>query len=190
MTFILSPIKVLAMLSILGIVGCATQVTEKPVEIKRSTVPFSEFKKVILVKSEIRKPYAGQAANIKAANKIDEILAGQIKSMFDQVEVVSYQEYEKNGISATTPKDTLVIRPIVKQIKFIGGAARFWAGAMAGSSVVIMDVNCIDAATKEIIGQAGYYRKAGAYSDPFGVGSNLMLNDIAIDISNYINNNK
>ena len=40
---------------------------------------------------------------------------------------------------------TLVIRPVVKQVKFISGGACFSAGAFDGSSVLILDFSFEDA---------------------------------------------
>jgi len=36
----------------------------------------------------------------------------------------------------------------------------------------------------------GFYRKYGAHSDAFGIGSNRMLSDVAQDAINYINVNR
>jgi hypothetical protein len=180
----------LATVIIALITGCATQVTEQPTETQRSSIKLGEFKKVILVKSAMPPELAEQGANIKAANKIDETLGLRIKGLFSNVSYATSDELKAMSFSQLSKGDTLVIKPNIKQIKFIGGAARFWAGAMAGSSVVVMDVTFNDAATSEIIGKTGTYRKAGAYSDVFGVASNRMLEDAAQDIMYYITANQ
>lgn len=177
-------------LSLFLVSACATQVTEKPSKVTRSTVSLSEFKKVILVKSEIAKPYAGQSANIKAVNKIDEVLALRLADVFDKVEVKTAQEVAEMDFSATQERDVLLIKPLVKQIKFIGGAARFMVGAMAGSSVVIMDTSFEDAKSGAQLSNPGFMRKAAAYNDAFGVGSNAMLADVAQDVATYADTNK
>ena len=92
-------------------------------------------------------------------------------------------------LSAGDNDKVLVIAPKIKQIKFIGGAARFWAGAMAGSFVVVMDVHFIDASTGELIVSPGFQRTAGAYSDAFGTASNRMLSDVAQDVAIYVQGN-
>jgi hypothetical protein len=189
--FMIKKIVKLSILTlIVSLVGCATQVTEQPTETKRASVKAGDFKKIILVASEIAPIYAEHGANIKAVNKIDEILATRITGSLDNVTVIKAEQLEESTISASQKGDILIIKPYVKQIKFIGGAARFWAGAMAGSSVVILDVILKDAATGEVIGKTGSYRRAGAYADPFGIGSNRMLEDAAQDIINYISANQ
>ncbi len=161
--------------------GCATQVTEQPNAVTAATVPLGSFDRTFLVKATIQAPYAGQGANIKAVNKIDEILARDLASILNDVTVVSAEEAQGMDMSG----NTLVVRPNVKQVKFIGGGARFFAGAWAGSSVVVMDVAFQDGATGAELANPGYYRKASAYGDGFGIGDNLMLSNVASDVVNY-----
>jgi hypothetical protein len=168
--------------------GCATQITEEPSKVTRATTNLSEFSRVILVKTEIAPTYADQGPNIKAVNKIDEILQQRIGGVLDNVEFKTRDELAAMKLSPNS--DVLVIKPYVKQIKFIGGAARFWAGAMAGSSVVIMDVSFERGQGGKYMSNPGFIRKAGAYTDAFGVASNRMLEDVAQDAINYISYNK
>lgn len=187
MSFTASSFRFLAVIfSLLLVSGCATQITEEPSKITRSTVNFGEYKKVILVKSAIAKPYANQSANIKAVKKIDEVLAQRLAAIFDNVEVKTAEEVAAMDFSTGADRDVLLVKPLVKQIKFIGGAARFWAGAMAGSSVVILDTSFEEAKTGKQLSNPGFLRKAGAYTDAFGVASNAMLSDVAQDVANYV----
>ena len=180
---------VLITLSTLFVSGCATQVTEEPSKITRSDIPFGQFDKVVLVKAEIAEEFAGHGANVKAANKIDEILAQKLSAQFGDFSVMTLEEAQQMFPGNTSNDNTLIIKPLIKQIKFIGGAARFWAGAMAGSSVVIMDTAFIDGNSGRVLSNPGYYRKAGAYTDIVGVASNEMLEDIAVDVANYTRTN-
>ena len=85
----------------------------------------------------------------------------------------------------------LVVDPYIEEIKFIGGAARFWAGAMAGSSAVVMRVTYTDEATGAIIANPVFYQHAnamgGAWS--FGATDNAMLSRIANLVTDYTRNN-
>lgn len=166
--------------------GCATQITETPSPVTPSKTRFAEFKRVVLVRSTIAPAYAGHEANVKAVNKIDEVLVSRINSILDNVEIATPEQLKAMKLS--DPK-VLVIKPLVKQVKFIGGAARFWAGAMAGSSVVVMDV-AFERGDGQKLSNPGFMRKAGAYTDAFGVASNRMLNDVAEDVANYIMANR
>lgn len=186
----LSRAKIPALLLFLTMtmVGCATQIVEKPSAVTRATTPLGEFDRVVLVEAEIAPTYAEHGANIKAVNKIDEILEEQLPGVLGNLEVRTLAEYKT--MKSSLDADVLVIRPYVKQVKFIGGAARFWAGAMAGSSVVVMDVFFESGAGGEPLSTPGFQRTAGAYSDVVGVASNRMLNDVAQDVINYVSANK
>ncbi len=162
--------------------GCATQVTEQPNPVAPSSKRLGTFDKTVLVRAEILPPYSGQGANVKAVNKIDEVLERDLVPAVNAMQVATIEEADAMNLAGT---NTLVIRPKVKQIKFISGGARFFAGAIAGSSVVVMDVAFIDGATGEVLAEPGYFRKAGAFGDGFGIGDNRMLSDVATDVVNY-----
>lgn len=162
--------------------GCATQVVEQPNPVTPATKNLGSFDRTILVKGEIMPPYAEQGANIKAVNKIDEVLARDLTPVVNALEVMTLEEAEGMDLAG---KNTLVIRPVVKQIKFINGGARFFAGSFAGSSVVVMDVKFVDGATGAMLAEPGYYRKASAFGDGFGISDNRMLSAVATDVVNY-----
>ena len=183
---LLSSLKAPLILFSLMLFGCATQVTETPSPVTPSKARFGDFEKVILVRAAIAPTYAKHEANIKAVNKIDEVFASRINAILDNVDIKTVEQVEAMKLS--DPK-VLVIKPYVKQIKFIGGAARFWAGAMAGSSVVVMDV-AFERGDGQLLSNPGFMRKAGAYTDAFGVASNRMLNDVVEDVANYVMANK
>ena len=60
---------------------------------------------------------------------------------------------------------------------------------MAGSSVVIMDVEYIDLNSGEQVGIAGFQRTASAYSGPFGIADNRMLSDVGEDVVLFTRSN-
>ena len=167
--------------------GCATQVTEQPNQITRSAKPLGSFDRTLLVKAEIAEPYAGQGANIKAVNKVDEVLANELRPVLNNLEVVSTAELDAMNLAGS---NVLVVRPLVKQVKFINGGARFFAGSFAGSSVIVMDTKFVDGANGTVLAEPGYYRKASAYSDGFGIGDNRMLSDVAADVGRYAQTNR
>ena len=82
---------------------------------------------------------------------------------------------------------TLLVEPYVKQIKFIGGAARFWVGAWAGSSAVLMKVTYTDRSTGEVLAETEFYRASNAMGGAYSMGAtdNQMLEAVAQDIANY-----
>lgn len=180
--------RALALLGCMALfAGCATQVTEQPNPVAPATKRLGSFDRTVLIRAEISPPYDGQGANIKAVNKIDEILERDLAPAVNAMEVVSQDEVDALNVDNS---NTLLIQPIVKQVKFISGGVRFFAGAFAGSSVVVMDVQFTDAATGDIVAEPGFFRKAGAYGDGFGIGDNRMLSDVATDVVNYVMANR
>ncbi len=86
---------------------------------------------------------------------------------------------------------TLLIEPTVTELKFVSGAKRFWSGAMAGSSAVVLKAKFTEKETGKLIANPEFYSKAsalsGAYS--FGGNDNAMLRRIANWFAVYVLNN-
>lgn len=160
--------------------GCATHIRKPASAPMPSRVKFSEFNAFVLKPIAIAPAFAKAGANQKAARKIDGKLFDEMKVAFPGI-VRAAAEPPVAGAR------TLVIEPRVEQIKFIGGAARFWVGAMAGSSAVLMQVNFIDQQSGEVVANPEFYRGANSFSGGWSVGvtDNLMLDEIARDIVQY-----
>lgn len=87
--------------------------------------------------------------------------------------------------------DTLVIEPMVQELKFVGGGARFFAGSLAGSSAVRMTVRLTDKATGEVIAEPEFYQRAQAVGGAWSVGGtdNAMLVRITSVVQDYLASN-
>jgi len=83
---------------------------------------------------------------------------------------------------------TLEIEPKIEEIKFVSGGKRFWAGAFAGSSAVVMQVNFKDADTGNTIAAPTFYQHASAMGGAWSIGGtdNAMLYRIAEIITDYV----
>jgi ABC-type uncharacterized transport system permease subunit len=169
------------------ITGCATHISKPAKEIMPTKVRFGEFENVEMKSIGISEKFASAAANQKALKKIDEILFRDIKMVFP-----SMKRVETGEDFSSTGGRILQITPFVKEIKFIGGAARFWVGAMAGSSAVLMQVTYRDSSTGEIIADPEFLRTAGAHAGAWSMGraDNKMLEDIAEDVVRYSSSNR
>lgn len=167
------------------VAGCATHITKPTQSPTPAKIKFGEFKNVEMKSVGISEKFASAEANQKALRKIDEILFRDIKHPFPSLKRVK----EGSDFSKTADR-TLQITPFVKEIKFIGGAARFWVGPMAGSSAVLMQVTYRDSSTGQIIANPEFYRQAGAWSGGYGIADNKMLEEIAQDVVNYSLYNK
>ena len=102
---------------------------------------FSGFERFEMSKTTMAAPYGGQKANEIAQNNFQLNLDGRIQEWLA----------EKNIAAAKTDQPrVLLIEPRIEKVKFIGTGARFWAGAFAGSSRVLVKVKFTDKATGQV----------------------------------------
>lgn len=160
--------------------GCATEIHPSGQVNHPPQVSFDKFNNVQLNKAIVPAKYAGQPANEKAVAKIDVLTEEKIKAI--------YPDLNKSATSGST----LIIAPEIIDIKFIGGGARFWAGAMAGSSAVLMKVKFIDKATGNVVAYPEFYSKCSAMAGSVSIGGNdnAMLHRVASEIAAYISANR
>ena len=167
--------------------GCATNLTKPTSAPSPAKIKLNEFAAVEMKAVTISEQFAEAEANQKAKRKIDEVLFTNMQMVFNNL-----QRIEMGSEFSSSGTRTLQITPVIEEIKFIGGAARFWVGAMAGSSAVLMQVTLRDSSTGEIIANPEFYRDANAYAGGWSIGAsdNKMLEDIALDVVNYCSMNK
>lgn len=172
---------------VFSITGCATKLSKPTSAPTPAKVKLSEFARVEMKAVTISEKFAGAAANQKAKNKIEEVLFNNMHMVFGDLTRI-----EPGSDFTQTDVRTLQITPVIKEIKFISGGARFMVGAMAGSSAVLMQVTLRDSATGEIIANPEFYRDASAYAGGWSIGAsdNKMLEEIANDIVNYCSMNR
>ena len=91
----------------------------------------------------------------------------------------------------STETNTLQIEPQIRDIKFIGGKARFWAGALAGSSYVIMKIKLTEQPSGRLIAEPEFYQRAQAMSGAWTMGGqdNDMLQRVVTLATNYMSAN-
>jgi hypothetical protein len=86
---------------------------------------------------------------------------------------------------------TLKIEPYVTQLKFVDGGTRFFAGAFAGSSAVVMQLKLTDETTNEVVAQPEFFQRAAAMGGAWSIGGtdNGMLERIAGVAEDYLKRN-
>ena len=86
---------------------------------------------------------------------------------------------------------TLVVSPQIEAIKFVGGGTRFFVGALAGSSAVVMKVRYTDKATGAVVAEPQFYQRAAARSGAWTIGAqdNNMLKRIVEVMTDYTQRN-
>lgn len=155
----------------------AKQITNPP-----PSVALNTFDKFEISPLAMGAPYAGQAANEDAKKRLQTSLDEKVQPMLAQWNAAD---------AKNSPPKTLKIEPTIRHVKFIGGAARFWAGAAAGGSAALITVKLTDAATGEVIGEPEFYQHANkfgaAYS--FGATDKNMLGREAELIADYLRAN-
>jgi len=89
------------------------------------------------------------------------------------------------------PGATLIIEPRIRELKFVGGGKRFFAGALAGSSAVRMTVKMTDKASGALIAEPEFYQRGEAFSGAFSIGvtDNIMLDQITTVVQAYMERN-
>lgn len=181
------PNYVFFLISALLMSGCATNLSKPSHSLEPTTVRLGEFEQVEMKSVSISDGFAAHSANQKALKKIDELLFRDMRLLYPDLKRIEDGEAFSSGGART-----LQITPHIKEIKFIGGAARFWVGAMAGSSAVLMETTYRDGANGEVIGQPEFYRAANAHAGGWTIGStdNQMLENIVEDVINYTRLNR
>ncbi len=167
--------------------GCATtpikNAREQVATLKPPETKFGVFEKVYFRSTGIREPFASHPANQKALVKIDEYLLSRVLQIFPSLTVIEANE-QLNG----QDKNSLLIEPFVDNIRFIGGGARFWAGALCGDSNVNLSVTFTDLSQDKIIASPTFYQRSAAMAGAWSIGhhDNTMLTRIGDLASEYI----
>jgi hypothetical protein len=181
----IKPILAILLLSLgLACGGCATQVKSTVVNTARNPAPaekFADFSRFELAPIALLAPYAGQEGNEAAKKKIQENVDARLVAL-----LASW-----NQVGGSKPARTLVIEPTITEIKFINGTARFWAGAMAGSSIVVLEARITEKETGRVIAKPEFYARAAAMAGAWSIGGadNAMLTRIANRLSDYVTAN-
>lgn len=143
--------------------------------------PLREFSHFDVAPIAMNAPYAGQSANEDARKRIQADLDVRLQPLL----------LEWNGAGNAAGR-TLRIEPTIRHIKFIGGGARFWGGAFAGGSAVLMTVKLVDASNGETIAEPEFYQHANAEGAAwsFGGTDKAMLAREATLITDYLKANR
>ena len=96
------------------------------------------------------------------------------KGKFQQV----YQEFKG-------PDDgCLIVQTHVPEVRIVSGAARFWGGAFAGNSNIILDLKLVDAKTQAVVRKKRVESSNNAFAAAWTYGSSDR--SLPVDIGNMI----
>jgi len=118
--------------------------------------------------------------------KMSEPALGKIQQNIDVRLQGKIDEWNEKPVEGAVR--TLIIQPEITSGKFVSGGKRFWFGAFAGSSAVILHATFTEKETKKVIGEADFYAKANAQAGTwtFGATDNVMLIRIANSFAVYV----
>ena len=131
---------------------------------------------------EMGAPYAGQPANEDAKTRLQGYVDERVPAI-----ISAWNAAEPKH----SPPRTLKIQPLIRHVKFVSGKARFWGGAFAGGTAVLMTVELRDAATGEVIAEPEFYQHANAMGAAYSFGGTdkAMLGRTAELMANYLKAN-
>jgi hypothetical protein len=172
------PLTVLA----LALTGCITHIKSDVTQNPPPAEKFSAFSRFELAAITLPPPYAGQAPNERALVKIQQNVSFK---MTPQLEA-----WNASG-APPSPARTLLIQPSIAEIKFISVGSRVMAGALAGSSAVILRARITDKETGAVIATPEFYARASAMGGNWSLGAtdNMMLVRIADRLTDYLKAN-
>jgi hypothetical protein len=162
--------------ALLLVTGCVTHIAASSTQNPPPAEPLAHFDHFELL------PVDGSAEAKKEAAAyahIDGNLQNEMKAVIGP--------WEKSG----TAGRKLQIAPYVQDLKFVGGGTRFFAGAFAGSSAVVVKLRLIDADSEMVIGEPQFFQRAAAMGGAWSIGAtdNDMLKRIATIAAGYMRDN-
>jgi hypothetical protein len=127
-------------------------------------------------------PYAGDKGKEAAKDKIQGYMTAETGLIMDQWNA---------DASANTRGQTLLIEPRIEKLKVVSGGARFWAGAFAGDSYVVMKFRFVEQPSGKLLAEPEFYQRAAAMSGAwtFGGQDKDMLHRIVGLANHYLRTN-
>jgi hypothetical protein len=142
----------------------------------------SAFTRIELSSIQMGAPYAGKGSNDKA-------LAVMQKEFTDKMSapIAAWKTAGEKNANART----LVIEPKVEEIRYVSGAARFWAGGLPGDSFLLVSLKLTEKETGKVIATAMFYAKADRRGAGWTVGGTdrAMLGRTATNMAAYLTGN-
>jgi hypothetical protein len=127
-------------------------------------------------------PYAGDEGKEKAKAKIQDHMSKEIGPVLAQW---------NTDAAGSARGQSLVIEPRIEKLKVVSGGARFWAGALAGDSYVVMKLRISEQPSGVLVAEPEFYQRAAAMSGAwtFGGQDKDMMHRIALIAKKYLLDN-
>jgi hypothetical protein len=120
---------------------------------------------------------------------VDKVVA-KVEENIEETVGPILKDWNTSAASAAN-KAKILIEPAIVSIHKPSGANRFFAGAMAGNSHIVMKVKITEQPSGKVIAEPEFYRRANAMAGAwtFGAHDNAMLQKIAGLLANYLTAN-
>jgi hypothetical protein len=144
--------------------------------------PLAGYDKYELAEIAMGPPYAGNKGKEAAKARIQGYMTAETRPLIDQWNA---------DASANTRGQTLVIEPRIEKLKVVSGGARFWAGAFAGDSYVVMKFRFVEQPSGKLLSEPEFYQRAAAMSGAwtFGGQDKDMLHRIVALANHFLRTN-
>lgn len=171
--------KSVQVLLLLGI--AATALAESP-QNPPPTTAFAGYDKYELLSIAMGPPYAGDKGKEAAKDKIQGYMNTETNPIIEQ--------WNKDAGDGTRGQ-SLVIEPRIEKLKVVSGSARFWAGAFAGDSYVVMKFKITEQPSGTVLAEPEFYQRAAAMSGAwtFGGQDKDMMHRIVALANLYLQSN-
>jgi hypothetical protein len=171
--------KMIQVLLMLGV--AATAFAESPQNPPPSTA-FAGYDKYELLPIARGPPYAGDKGKEAAKDKIQAYMDAETNPIIEQ--------WNKDAVEGARGQ-SLLIEPRIEKLKVVSGTARFWAGAFAGDSYVVMKFRITEQPSGTLLAEPEFYQRAAAMSGAwtFGGQDKDMLHRIVALANLYLQSN-
>ena len=140
------------------------------------------YDKYELTPIQMGPPYEGDKGKEQAKAKIQGYMTAETGPIIEQ--------WNKEAAGSVSGQ-TLVIEPRIEKLRVVSGGARFWAGAFAGDSYVVMKFRLVEQPSGKLLAEPEFYQRAAAMSGAwtFGGQDKDMLHRIVALANHYLESN-
>ena len=166
----------------LVLAGCATNIRSSVVDNPPPAEPFSGFTRICVGEVRLARECPRSSDNERAVAKMQENLAARMAPALGRWKAAG---------ESKKPVRTLLVDPVVADMKFVDGNSRFWVGPLAGSSAILLRVRITEYETGKVVATPEFYARASAMGGSFTIGAtdNVMLGRIAGRLADYLEAN-
>jgi len=175
---------ILAALMVIALGGCATSQTSSQEQVAAQAPPVTPLEnpygEIIVYEIEttpvLKKDYE-EALRDCQSTLISSLLK---RNKYKRVEAANGNE--------TYGKPALLVKLKVSDMRIASGAARFWGGALAGSSYMYIRMKLVDGETQKVVREEDFNSTNNAFAAAwtFGASDRSLPSDMAEMMANYI----